>query len=72
MSTAISVRIPDKLARQLDEIADESDRPRSYIIQKALESYLADYADLEIALGRLRDSADATITGKELRKELGL
>ena len=72
MSTAISVKISDKLARQLDGIADETHRPRSYIIQKALESYLADYADLEIALGRLRDSADATITGKELRKELGL
>jgi RHH-type rel operon transcriptional repressor/antitoxin RelB len=37
MSTAISVRLPDELAKQLDGIAGETDRPRSYIIQKALE-----------------------------------
>jgi RHH-type rel operon transcriptional repressor/antitoxin RelB len=42
MSTAISVKIPDKLARRLDGIANETDRPRAYIVRKALESYLAD------------------------------
>ena len=72
MSTAISVRLPDDLAKQLDGIADEIDRPRSYIIQKALESYLDDYADLQVALDRLHDQTDATISGKELRKKLGL
>lgn len=72
MSTAISVRLPDDLAEQLDGVAGETDRPRSYIIQKALESYLDDYADLQIALDRLRDSADPAISGKELRKKLGL
>jgi RHH-type rel operon transcriptional repressor/antitoxin RelB len=72
MSTAISVRLPDDLAEQLDGIAGETDRPRSYIVQKALESYLEDYADLQIALDRLHDQTDPTITGKELRKKLGL
>ena len=72
MSTAISVRLPDDLAEQLDGIAGETDRPRSYIIQKAVESYLEDYADLQIALDRLRDAADPAISGKELRKKLGL
>ena len=72
MSTAISVRLPDELAKQLDGIADETDRPRSYIIQKALESYLEDYADLQIAVDRLHDRSDPTISGKELRMKLGL
>ena len=72
MSTAISVRLPDDLAQRLDGIASETDRPRSYIIQKALETYLEDYGDLQIALDRLRDQADPVITGKELRKKLGL
>lgn len=72
MSTAISVRLPDDLARRLDGMADETDRPRSYIIQKALESYLADYADLQVALDRLHDQTDPIVTGKELRKKLGL
>jgi RHH-type transcriptional regulator, rel operon repressor / antitoxin RelB len=72
MSTAISVRLPNELAEQLDGIAGETERPRSYIIQKALESYLEDYADLQIALDRLRDKSDPIVSGKELRKKLGL
>ena len=72
MSTAISVRLPKDLADQLDVIAKETERPRSFIIQKALESYIEDFADLQIALDRLHNKSDAIISGKELRKSLGL
>ncbi|PIU45101.1 MAG: DNA-binding protein, partial [Ignavibacteriales bacterium CG07_land_8_20_14_0_80_59_12] len=44
MSTAISVRLPNELSEQLESIAKETERPRSFIIQKALESYIEDYA----------------------------
>jgi RHH-type transcriptional regulator, rel operon repressor / antitoxin RelB len=72
MRTAISVRLPQTLAEQLDHIAGETDRPRSYIIQKALESYIEDYSDLQIALDRLHDKTDPAVSSKELRKSLGL
>ncbi len=72
MNTAISVRLPKGLADQLDDIARETERPRSYIIQKALESYLEDYADLQVALDRLQDKTDPVVSGKELRRSLGL
>jgi RHH-type transcriptional regulator, rel operon repressor / antitoxin RelB len=72
MSRAISIRIPDELADQLEGVAKETDRPRSYIIQKALESYLEDIADLQIALDRLRDKSDPLVTSAEMRKSLGL
>jgi RHH-type rel operon transcriptional repressor/antitoxin RelB len=72
MNTAISVRLPKDLADQLDSIAKETERPRSYIIQKAIESYIEDYADLQVALDRLHDKTDQVISGKELRKSLGL
>jgi RHH-type rel operon transcriptional repressor/antitoxin RelB len=72
MSTAISVRLPKNLADQLDGIAKETERPRSFIIQKALESYIEDFADLQIALDRLHDKNDAIISGKEMRESLGL
>jgi RHH-type rel operon transcriptional repressor/antitoxin RelB len=72
MSTAISVRLPKDLADQLDDIAKETERPRSFIIQKALESYIEDFADLQIALDRLHDKSDAIISGKELRESLDL
>jgi len=72
MNTAISVRLPKALADQLDGIARETERPRSFIIQKALESYIEDFADLQIALDRLHDKSDPIISGKELRESLGL
>jgi len=72
MNTAISVRLPKTLADRLDSIAKEIERPRSFIIQKALESYIEDYADLQVALDRLHDRTDPVISGKELRKSLGL
>jgi RHH-type rel operon transcriptional repressor/antitoxin RelB len=72
MNTAISVRLPKKLASQLDSIAKETERPRSFIIQKALESYIDDFADLQIALDRLHDTGDEIMSAKDMRTSLGL
>ena len=72
MSTAISVRLPENLAIRLDSISKETERPRSFIIQKALESYIEDFADLQIALDRLRDKGDEVVSSKEMRKSLGI
>ena len=68
----MSVRIPDKLAKRIAGVAREAERTKSFIIQKAIEAYLDDYADLQIALDRLRDPTDQVVTGRELRKSLGL
>lgn len=72
MSTAISVRIPDNLASKLDEISKETERPKSFHVQKALESYLNEIADLQVALDRLHDTSDPVISIDEMRSELGL
>ena len=72
MSTAISVRLPKNLAEELDSISKETERPRSFIIQKALESYIEDYSDLQIALDRLHDKGDEIVSPKEMRKSLGI
>ncbi len=71
MSTSVSVRLPDKTAKALDELARATDRPRTYFIEKALESYLAEHADYQVALDRLRDKDDPIISSSELRKRIG-
>ena len=71
MVKARSVRLSDKLLDALDRVADAVDRPRSYIIRKAIEAYVDEYAEYQIGLGRLRDKDDPIITGQELRKRLG-
>ena len=68
----MSIRIPDELAKQLNSISKEIERPRSFIIQKELESYIEDYADLQIALDRSHDKTDPIIDSKEFKKSLGL
>ena len=72
MSKAISLRLPDSLAARLDEIARETDRSRSFLVKKAIESYVADFADLQVALDRLRDKGDPVVSSGEMRKTLGL
>lgn len=72
MSTGISVRIPDELAARLAEIAEETERPKSFHIQKAIESYLGELADLQVALDRRHDATDPVVALKDMRKDLGL
>ncbi|MBI4558944.1 MAG: ribbon-helix-helix protein, CopG family [Candidatus Hydrogenedentes bacterium] len=72
MTTAMSVRLPKELARQLDGVARETERSRSFVIQKALEAYLEQYADLQIALDRLHDKSDPIVSWKDLRRSLGV
>ncbi len=62
MSTAISVRIPDSLASELSSIAKETERSKSFHIQKALEAYLEGLADLQVAIDRLHDTSDPVIS----------
>ena len=70
MSKSLSVRIPDKLAKKLDSVAKESERSRSFLIQKALESFLEEQADLQIALDRLHDTTDEVISLEDMKEEL--
>lgn len=70
--TAISLRLPERVAHDLEKLASLTDRPKSYLIRKAVENYLLEYADYQVALDRLRDKGDAVISGSDLRKSIGL
>jgi RHH-type rel operon transcriptional repressor/antitoxin RelB len=71
MSKSLSVRIPDDTMKALEELADATDRPKTYLVEKALESYLAEYADYRVALDRLLDKEDIILTSAEFRKRIG-
>ncbi len=68
MSTPMSVRLTDPIAKELDQVAKSTERSRSYHVQKALESYLEEQADLQIALDRLRDVKDPVLSLKDMKK----
>lgn len=70
MSTSVSVRLADETARALENLSKATDRPKTYFIEKAIESYLAEYADYQVALDRLRDKDDPIVSSAELRKRI--
>lgn len=70
MPTSISLRMPDELHTMLEEVAEETDRSKSYIILKAIAKYLDEYAEYQIALDRLNDKDDGIVPAREMRKRL--
>ena len=72
MTTLISLRLPDVILKPLDKLSEESERPRTYLIKKALEIYLEEYQDYQTAMDRLHDKNDTIISPAELRKKLGV
>ena len=62
--------MPTALLKELEKMARSSDRPKSYLVRKALEEYLEEQADCRIALERLREETDEIISSSRLRKRL--
>ena len=71
MATSITVRVPDNLVDQLDELAVSLERSRAYLVKNAIEMYLSEYADYLIALERLLDKDDDIISTREMKNLLG-
>ena len=72
MSTTVSLRLPDETVHELGELASAIERSKTYIIRKAIENYLQEYADYLVALERLRDKDDEIISGEKMREQLAL
>lgn len=70
MSKVVSNRISNATNKKINEISEETELTKSFHIQKALETYIEQYADLQIALDRLNDSSDEIISSKEMKKML--
>lgn len=70
-SRTVSIRLPPDLVEAIDDLARETDRSRTYLTKKALEAYLAEQADLQLALDRLRDPEDPVISSEQLRARVG-
>ena len=67
-----SVRLPDPLAERLEALAKATRRSKSSFIIEAIELYLDEREDLEVALARLRDPRAEWVDHDEVRRELGL
>jgi len=71
MSNVVATRFSDEVLAELDDVARELRRTRAELIRRAVEIYLAEYADHQIALDRLNDPTDPMLSTEQMRDELG-
>jgi len=67
-----TVRLPDELAKRLEQLASTTKRSKTSYIVEALERHLDECEDLELALSRFRDPDAEWIEHDDVRRELGL
>lgn len=65
----ISATVDEELLDRLDAAAKQTERNRSWIISAAIETYLEELEDLQIARARLDEER---LSPAEMRKKLGV
>lgn len=72
MAKVISIRLDERVLEELEALSKATERSRTFLINEAIMTYLAEYGDYRLALDRLLDKDDELISGSELRSRLGL
>ena len=67
----LTIRLEDKLERQLDKLAEETGRSKAYFIREAIKKYLEDRSDYLLALKRLEEGGPR-VSLEDVERELGL
>jgi RHH-type rel operon transcriptional repressor/antitoxin RelB len=69
----LAVRLPKQLADELDELARETGRSKSYYARQAIIEFLEDRADYLHAVAVLeRERGQPNLSLEQVKKELGL
>jgi len=72
MTVLKAFRLSAGLVNRLTTLAKSTHRSEKFYVEEALSHYLEDYADAQIAKDRFADPKSRVISGKELRKRLGV
>ena len=65
----ISATIDEKLFKRLNDLCDETERKRSWLIERSIETYLDELEDVKIAKERLNDER---LSAASLKKAIGV
>ena len=72
MKKNISISFDEEKLKKIEEICRIGERTKTWIITKAVDNYLEDLEDAEIALERSLLNKSGYLTEEELKKELGI
>lgn len=70
MRKNISFSLDEELIKKINEISRVSERTKSWLVKNAIENYLEEIEDVEIAQQRSLDSEDSFISERELKNYL--
>ena len=71
--STLALRLPEDLAAELDRLAEETGRSKSYYARQAIVEFLEDRADYLRAVSVLeRERGQPNLTLDEVKRELGL
>lgn len=71
--STLAVRLPQELAAELEQLARETGRSKSYYARQAIIEFLEDRADYLRAVAILeRERGQPNLTLEEVKRELGL
>lgn len=71
--STLALRLPEDLAAELDRLAEETGRSKSYYARQAISEFLEDRADYLRAVSVLeRERGQPNLTLDEVKRELGL
>jgi RHH-type transcriptional regulator, rel operon repressor / antitoxin RelB len=69
----LAVRLPKELADELDQLARETGRSKSYYARQAIAAFLEDRADYLRAMAVLeREKGQPNLTLEQVKREFGL
>ncbi|MGM0441462.1 MAG: ribbon-helix-helix protein, CopG family [Elusimicrobiota bacterium] len=61
-----SFRFTEEEIKKIKEVSKKTNRSRSYIVRTAIDNYLNEVEENEIALNRIQDPTDEVITSEEM------
>jgi Ribbon-helix-helix protein, copG family. len=70
MKKNISLSFDEELINKIEKICTVSERTKSWFVKTAVENYIEDIEDLEIALERSQSPISDFVDEKELKKML--
>jgi RHH-type rel operon transcriptional repressor/antitoxin RelB len=71
--STLAVRLPQELAAELEQLARETGRSKSYYARQAIIEFLEDRADYLRAIAVLeRERGQPNLTLEDVKRELGL
>lgn len=63
----IPLRMEDTMDKQLERIARDLKRSKSYIIREAIKEYIEETVDYEISIARMKDKNDEILTSSAFK-----